>query len=126
VHNIVRRGVPAGLVIAGLAVALPAAVGAASVHHTFTLGPGQTKTFRLACAGGNADGCNGPHSGRTVIEPPAKGARGRKPNLAKVTIIGARVNHTYTGYSARVHNANPEGTAPVRIKLVVALSPGSS
>ncbi len=61
---------------------------------------------------------NARYSGRVVVLAPAAGARGGRPDLAKVRILSAQPALGGSLYRVRARNANAAGTAAPRLEVI--------
>jgi len=119
----VTRPLTTRAVLAGLAASaalVASAYGAATVSkratRTATVAAGRTKTIYVPYPDALKYG-GATYSGSVAILPPAAGAHGSAPSLAKVTISSRGEALGGSEYRVVVRNANASGTAPVRVRV---------
>jgi hypothetical protein len=80
---------------------------------TFTIGPGQTKTFNVPFADPGVYGQSA-YTGKVQMSLPKHGT---KPALKNVKIKKKGATHSGKDYSATIQNKNAHGTASVTVKI---------
>jgi hypothetical protein len=83
---------------------------------TFMLRAGSTKTFLLAYPDA-LKFAGASYRGSVRVLGPSPSASGSAPSLLKVRVLFHGSALGGSDYSAKVQNANPAGTAPVRVAL---------
>lgn len=113
-----RLAALASIAALGLSGAAAAAAGTVVKHHvtTVTLRPGVTATFDVAYPDALKYG-GATYSGTVRVLPPAPGAAGGTPSLGRVTVLSRGQALGGSELAVRVRNANPRGTAAVRVRI---------